>query len=281
MKAFSKSTLLVIILLFTISPVSAQYTLFEHPVGQKYFEVFVSKPILEEDDFYEYDAVSNIGILSSQFYCSSSNCFVAEVPYAYASIPSKDSSDDFYNNSDKFIIGNPLLGVRKKMSDMQTLDFSLTLPNVSANNGFISPFYGLIARMDQMEMFAPELTTLSIDSLFTFSRNSNVQPFIKIGLIGWKRDIPSSEEGDEFEVLNRYEIGFNVNQSEVMMSTKIKGITIITESDIDFSERNLNYFTLALKHKSAYQPGIHVMMPLDDEFEMLKYTIGVSIASSF
>jgi len=280
MKAFSESTLLLIIFLFTISPVSAQYTLFEHPMGHKYYEIYVSKPILD-DDFLDYDAISNIGVLSSQFYCSSGNCFVAEIPYAYASIPNNDSSDDFFNKSDKFVLGNPLLAVRKKMSEIQRLDFSLTLPNVSSSDGFISPFYGLIARIDQMEMFAPELTTFSIDSLFTFSANSNVEPFIKIGLIGWKRDIDSDEEADEFEILNRYEVGFNVNQSEVMMSTKIKGITIITESDIDFSERNLNYFTLALKHKSDFQPGIYVMMPLDDEIEILKYTIGIGIASSF
>jgi len=281
MKAFSKLTLLLIVFLFTISPVSAQYTLFEHPMGHKYFEFFVSKPILDENDFYEYDAVSSIGVISSQFYCSSSSCFVAEIPYVYASMPSNGSNDDFFNSADKFLLGNPLLAVRKRISDIQTLDFSLTLPNVSAEDGFVSPFYGLMARIDQMEMFAPELTTLSIDSLFTFAGKSNVQPFIKVGLIGWRRDIDGDEDADEFEILNRYEIGFNVNKSRVMMSTKIKGITILSESDIDFSERNLNYFTFALKHKSAYQPGIYLMLPLDDEIELLKYTIGVGIASSF
>ena len=80
--------------LFSIQSASAQYTLFEHSVNEKYIELYVSKSALK-DDFFEFDGLSNVGVLSSQFFCKSGNCLVAEIPYSYANYK------EFFSNEDK------------------------------------------------------------------------------------------------------------------------------------------------------------------------------------
>ena len=115
--------------------------------------------------------------------------------------------------------------------------------------------------------------------MFKFSGKKNVKSFFKFGLIGYRFGKDISD--DEIELLNRYEIGFSSIQPKFELLAKLKGITILTESNMNFGERNRNHFVLAFKLRSKYQPGFYFIKPLDDELELLKYTIGIGVASSF
>lgn len=278
MKKLSVKLSFFIGLFLTFPSAFAQYTLYEYPINQKYIEYYVSKPKLE-NSLLETKSVSHVGVISTQFFCQSKYCFFAELPYVYADFKYAASNSPFIESEDNFTLGNPLLGMRKNLDSVHNMSISLSLPNVSNNNGFRTPIYGSFTRVDQLEMFLPETTSLSIDSLIKME-GSSLTPFFKIGFIGWKLD-PDVTLGDEYELLNRYEIGFNVDQSLVFITAKIKGVTILTESNIDLSDRNINFFTFAIKLKTLYQPGFYFMKQLDNELDGLEYTIGIGLTSSF
>lgn len=266
------------LLFFVSQSVSAQYSVFNHLENEKYIELYVAKPTIK-DELADFNRLSHTGVISSQFFCKSDYCLIAELPYSYSNY---ETTSDFSNkniNESNFVIGNPRFGIRNFLSEQYQLDISLVLPNVSIDEDFISAYYGMLTRSDELEMFAPKLTSLSIDGLVNFSSNNMIQPYIKIGMTGWK--LESSFEDTEYELLNKYDVGLVFSPKDFLLTAKVKGITILTESDLDFDKRNVNSFILALKLKSKYQPGIYFLKPLDAQQDSVKYTIGIGIGSTF
>lgn len=266
----------LLLLIFSSQSVFAQYSVFNHFEKEKYVELYVAKSVLT-DDVSEINAISNVGVLSSQFFCSSTYCFMAELPYSYVKY---DYSSPFMNESDsEFILGNPRLGMRKYFGENYQLDFSLVLPNVSSKDEFFAFYYGVLTRNDEYEMFFPELTSLSIVGLVRFFEDSIVKPYFKIGMLGWKLD--DFNDDTRYELLNKYVVGLDFSPNLFSIIAKIKGMTILTESDLDFGERNINSFVLAFKIKSKFQPGMYFIAPLDELNDSVKYTIGVGIETTF
>ena len=176
-------------------------------------------------------------------------------------------------------MGNPRLGFRSQLKSNFSLDFSIVLPNVSRDDDLFPAVNGFYTRYDEIEMFMPEITSISIDGLVNFSKINVIQPFIKLGMIGWKIEQESNDS--EYDLISKYSIGFNVNQSNFLFTAKLKGLAIITEPDLDFGERNLNSFVFAFKLKSKLAPGFYILAPLDDQRDIVKYTIGMGISARY
>ncbi|MEW6015387.1 MAG: hypothetical protein AB1690_08700 [Candidatus Zixiibacteriota bacterium] len=235
------------------------------------FSLSVSKASFSHEN--ELTLTTSALILRGQAELPGGFYFVGELPFSHYDLGGNSSREA------ELLFGNPYLGFRFELpgsSPLFGLGFRPSLIS-EENDKTGAMFIGAFSDFEQFEAYLPEVTTVyasggyKIVSLSGYSIRMLLGPALYL----------ISEEDDELLAQGTIEFLYEKNRYNfgIGLGSKIW----LTESDLDFGERNLQYFKFRLGVSfDRLTPCLHLTAPLDEDFilgvrQNLNYVWGIDL----
>jgi hypothetical protein len=206
--------------------------------------------------------------LSGHMQLGSGARLVAELPVGHAS-----STESDFEGGNSTRIGNPYLGVQFGKGST-TFEVGGRLP---LSGDFDSATgIAMLGDVTRMEAFAPKLASLRASFRLDAPLSPTWTAGFQVAPMVW---VPTGDNESDNEVLLGYGAGVGYHTTSLRFQGRVVGRAIMTESDIDFSERTFHQLGLAADFGSgAVRPGIYVARPLDEDFsEEVKTVFGITL----
>jgi len=266
-KRFRHFILLLVVIFGSLSPSTVQSQNIWLSDTANSISIEILKPQIKELDF---SFLSTAIFLSGRHRIKSNITINWELPLANAKI-----DEPFFEESE-FILGNIFVGFAIDIPNKPSwLELGLHFPT-SPNDKPLAFSVGLFSDFHRLESFLTDYLILPI--IFnTYKRNeTNFFYRFRVGADIWI----NTGDNDESELLFDYggQIGFETTKYNVKLG--ITGLAILTESDLDFSERTTHLLGLSANiNLGKVIPGISLKVPIDDDLnDVIDATIGLGMA---
>lgn len=259
---------LIAVFLFTCTSVSAQsiYRNYEHQNVIQLESNFKSFGNQFSTRFFEFPTFDTY--LNAELNIGTTNKITVEVPLSVTTAP----DINFRGNDSNTLIGNIALGVQiRNLKSSNFLEIKLRIPTSGEN---------LVTTSDYTERLTSNLEqTWSLESSYLINNTFGdggyfrFKPGVKLLL---------------FERFSNYELDLIFDASGLIgyrndfldINGGITTTSIISEPDLDFSDRNLSQlFTTVSYTKNNFKPGLIFRIPFDQR--TFNWSIGVNLAYTF
>jgi hypothetical protein len=207
------------------------------------------KPFFSDSDGISF--FSTTQTISGRFRVSDKAILVTELPFSSFRIDSGDS---------EFALGNPYLGLIVNNSKKSYfLEAGLRVP-LASDDKFGSFLVGLYSDYDRLEAYRPDMVSIIIKNNYLKRNDSGFILRLVGGLSFW---VPT-DDGGETEVLFDYGGHAGYDGTKIQVFGGFTGRLVITEADLNFSERTIHQFGVFARYKSKnVHPGLLFKIPLD------------------
>jgi hypothetical protein len=193
--------------------------------------------------------------------------FVGELPFAHAGFEYADDADD--------AVGNPYLGLEFHPPGSSVFwDVGVRPPLAPEDNSAL--FVGILTDQQRWEAFLPDVMTLRGGVNFRHRAPTGLVTRLRAGPNVW---IPT-ESARDAEVVASYSghVGFEAEQVSVLGG--ITGQAILTEDDMNFSERTTHQLGAILTLIAGnVRPGVFFQVPLDDDVrDTVDFVFGLNVS---
>jgi len=227
----------------------------------------ILKPSFEDDNFTFF--TTSI-FLSGEFKLSEKVSFKTTIPMASAKL---DENFPEFDESE-FAFGNIYLGTKiYHQSKNSWWEIGLHLPTASDDKSMASGV-GLFSDLNRFESFIIDFITIPVIFNHQKRRETGFQYRLRVGpdIV-----ISTADDSGDNELFFDYggQVGYGNDVFSVM--TGFFGRAIITESDIDFSERTFHQIGVGFNYNiGTFTPGLSLNIPVDDDFsDVLDFTVGL------
>jgi len=221
----------------------------------------------------------NVTLLSSSVFLSG-RYPLAEAIDVVAELPiSHFGTDGPVGTDSETALGNPYIGVELGSHEGSTFgELGMRLPVVSGDNdGLVTGFF---SDRDRWGAFFEDALTIRGALNYLHRASSGFRVRLHGGPSIWV--YTNDDGGDNMELLANYGAhAWYAASEQVYLSAGLTGRIIVSEGDIDFADRMINQFGLAVIGRfERVHPGLHVRVPFDFDGESneTSYILGLSLA---
>lgn len=264
-KAFYCGILIGIFSLTFAHTIVGQSSLFDYG-NSRFVRLELNKTIFSEAEDIGFLTLGNY--LNAQYPLSGSLALIAEVPFALAN----------YDGESEFALGNIGIGLNYfRPGSKFKGELYVGIPTASEKEaGFFGVFSDLTERIS-----AYNTTSMPIRLMGNFL-NYPEKGFIYRIRYGFELAVATDEDQDT-ELLFGLSALAGYAFSGGMVQGGLSTISIISESDLEFSERVIESFVLNGEFNvGSFRPGVVLRIPIDKDFrEIVDLGIGLSLAVLF
>ena len=225
----------------------------KHSVGLSYAHICLPRNPSQISTF------SGIYELEGNFWVSKTTKVKVSIPYTSFSYKYNYYTTTEINSS---TIGNVTLGIEQLFGKSlnTTISGGITLPSINEDNAESFPIY---ADYINIHKYLPN----SLTSYLNISSNSSkTEAVYGGGSFGFTLLIPTESRNDS-ELLLNYKGTIGHEDENIGLSASLLGMMIITEDNIELSDRFLNYANFEIHYNGEFlQPQIFCQLPLRDSF---------------
>lgn len=231
-----------------------------------------SKPSLDMDG---YSFSTGAFFLGFRFPIGKS-LLIAELPYVHAAYHYE--SPYFSWKESESGIGNPYIGLRTKISDSSTFaEVGFRLP-VASEDKWLANMIGIYSNLDRQEAFVPN--QLPITAMLNYRKKSDSGLIFRLrgGPLLWI-NTDKSDYDDPVELLMKYSAQIGYESGPVRLLSGFVGRMIVTEGDLDLSERTIHQLGLSASVGFGnVRPGVVILLPLNEVIsDDMSYVLGVNV----
>ena len=250
------------------------------PINESYFAVEIMKPNL--DGAANVDAISSIWYFSAHFPVGKSGISMfTELPFSYYSDAALSAG--YYELSDinyKFLVGNPLIGVEIRKSGSTTGGygtFAVRLPIADEKRVF-PIIYAFVTDFDRFDAFLPNQYSIQLGGGGRFDLGAQDYE-LRFDIGATVMGIIPEDSRFDTELFLKYYGQFWLMFPKVNLNLGLSGIAIITERDLDLSERIEQQLTFGIQLKPGkVRPGAFIRIPLTDELsQSIEFVAGINL----
>jgi hypothetical protein len=248
-----------------------------HPEFKQGIMLEVSKSTIKYGPRFTFGSM--IWMLTGKAQLSQSTTLVTEFDAAHAGY--KDSYSMYYwyeMPKPQTAIGNPYFGLEFQNPKSPLYGrVGVRVPVASEDKGDALAF-GVYSQFGRFEAFLPKVTTVSVQ--VGYIKRLADQPIVIRGYLQPNLMIPN--EGDA-EVISDVSGEFGVQTHYVDVTVGVLGRVLLTESDLEFSERTTFLFgSAASVNISQASVGGYVHIPLDHDWQdLIDLTYGLTLMFHF
>ncbi len=206
---------------------------------------------------------------------------ITDLPYTVLGYTTHELAGSFPNyttvekTKTEGTIGNPYFGIESLGKDSAFLfEFGTRLPVTPDDNEAI--FSGVLTDwIERMEAFITDAIPVQLGFNYLKQNPGGFILRTRLGMNGW---IPTGDR-DDGEFMMMYGMQFGYASDEIQVLTGFGGRLILTEEDLDFSERTFHQLGIAANARvGRFTPGLSMRVPLDEDLsEVLNYVFGVTL----
>jgi hypothetical protein len=190
-------------------------------------------------------------------------------------VPMATSSDESGFGDDGFALGNPYLGLRHR-SGATTAGLGVRFPLMADDAPASTALGGILGDFERFEAYAPDVWTFRGDLAWQSTTEAGFRLLLGAGPTAM---VP--KDGDA-ELLVDYRLGVGYAVPQVVLAAWFTGRWIATAEDTDFSEASTHQLTVAATGaRGRVRPAIYVRLPLDDDLDILKMSLGLGLTFGF
>jgi hypothetical protein len=248
-----------------------------HPEFKQGIMLEVSKSTIKYGPRFTFGSM--IWMLTGKAQLSQSTILVTEFDVAHAGY--KDSYSMYYwyeMPKPQTAIGNPYFGLEFQNPKSPLYGrVGVRVPVASEDKGDALAF-GVYSQFGRFEAFLPKVTTVSVQA--GYIKRFADRPIVIRGYLQPNLMIPN--EGDA-EVISDVSGEFGVQTHYVDVTVGVLGRVLLTESDLEFSERTMFLFgSAASVNISQASVGGYVHIPLDHDWQdLIDLTYGLTLMFHF
>ncbi len=257
MKTFQKKSIIAGIFIFFLTFfISAQSFILENPSTDKTsFGFRYLRPFFEGSS--ELSFLSGVYDFSVSIPVGSKMNIVGSIPFVTMGGELTETESG---------IGNIYIGVQHRMKSTvgkgMTLSFGAFLPTTSEDKQWAAMF-GILTNYVELQKYFPNLLIIHGNVAYRFSQSNGLMYGLEIGPYLM---IPTKGEGSEMELFLHYGLSCGYRMKDFVLRAEFAGIGIITEKDIDFSDRFFHALTFGvLWYHGSIRPGIFYKLYLNKD----------------
>lgn len=202
---------------------------------------------------------SGAAFISGHFTIGTRSLVLAELPIGR-------SQTDFGTSS---AVGNPYVGLRFLPSAV-AVDVGVRLPVGSEQEPAL--LLGFLTDIEHYEAFITEATTLQLE---VSSRRSRPAGF-SVDLFGGLSI--ASTDGDNLE-LGKYGLQASYLDDALRFRSRLAGRLFLDCDQCSLGERTIHQISAAADFgRGQVRPGVNLIVPLEDDSELLKFSLGLYVA---
>ena len=240
-------------------------SLWPDQTGDRAVAVEFLKPDFEGDN--NTDLLTSATFLSGRLLIGQSVVGEAELPFVRYGI------DTGAIKRSESSVGNPYLGVRIK-SPMLTYRVGVRVPIATDDDG-TTLTAGRLTDYDRFEAFLPDVFAIK-GSVMGPVRLSDL---VTLDIGGGPVILLSTKDNGSNDLWAQYFVLARITTGNVTVKSGLTGVAILTESNLDFSERTTHQFGLgATLNLGTVRPGLLVRIPLQKALtEDINYVVGLNV----
>ena len=231
-----------------------------------------NRPFFAGDDGFTFPtfAISLYG----RYAVSDKVNIVGDIPFAVARFEDNSPVNSFSENDSQ--LGNIYLGVEiEGKSEEYYAEIGFRLPT-SSDDSFASAI-GIFGNYDRIESYIEDFVNFSTRFNYFFNSDAKVKIRLRAGpnLLIYTGDIDTVES----EILLDYAGQAIYETDRFNFKAGLVGQLLVTENDIDFSDRVVHSFGLGLDFNlGRTHPGINLRVPLDSDIgDIISTVVGLNL----
>lgn len=266
----TNATILGILIALMIGTPAAAQSVWLGPDREAEVALEVLRPDFDGGDVTFF---SSAVFLSGRYPLSDAVDVVAEIPITHFGVDGPSGADS------ETALGNPYLGVELGPHEGSTFgELGVRLPVAAEDNRGLST--GFLSDRDRWGAFLGDVLTIRGAVNYLHREPSGFRVRLHGGPSIWV--YTGDDGGDSMELLADYGAhAWYAASAQVHLSAGVTGRIIVSEGDIDFVDRMINQFGLAVIGRfERVHPGLHVRIPFDfdGEPDETSYILGLSLA---
>ncbi len=222
--------------------------------------------------------ITSATFITGRFSVGENVAFVGELPLVY----SKSNFTNFDFTTGELIVtegtetetmvGNPYVGLEfRRPGANNYFELGVRLP-IAPDDKFVAPQIGEDADFDRFEAFLTDFIPISGRLNYQKKNASNVVLRLRGGATVF---VPTNEGDTEMFFDYGGQVEFEIQKISIIGG--ITGRMFVTEDELDLGERTAHQFgASASLNLGTVSPGIHLRIPIDDEFDA-DYILGLNV----
>lgn len=226
------------------------------------------KPFFTESDGLSF--LTSVAHLTGRVAVRPRFLIVGSVPLSHWGV-----SSDFQDES-ATDLGNPYLGFQfYTPGEITSVSLGTRLPLASSDGEAL--LVGIIGDFDRFEAYMPETGTVEVELASAYHHSSGLQVE---GRFRQAFLYPTGDNRADNEFYLHYEGRVWYAADPVRVGVGLAGAAILSEKDLDFSERTVHHGSVYLAADIGnLRPGAYARLPLDEEFsDGLDLIFGLGVA---
>lgn len=246
----------------------------------KFLALELLKPNFEENTNVNFS--TSIFILTGSVPVSKMVHLVGELSFVHVSfdVVNFNFPDGTFTSETKSenMFGNPYLGIEVGKPDANgyaTLGIRVPVVPDNKSSAFIT---GLVSDFNRMEAYTPDIWTLAGRIHYQIKSSSGFVSKYRFGPTIWFNSDDFSGDNGELWLDYSTMLGYETKKFSVMGG--LTGRLIVSEDELDFSERTFHQFGVAASIRLAnFQPGLYLKVPLDDDLflDAVDFVLGFNV----
>ncbi len=285
-RLFFVFVLAIIIVLSESSSILAQPAWW-YPERGSALTLEIQKPHYNSEWDPNRSILNTVGFIGGRHYVSDNLILFWEVPFVNLDVREENRPyywECSYNQcyywfeEDQLTIGNPVIGLEQPFGNggfFASADFRFPL---ASEDQWPANALGISTAFDRFEAFLPKVYTTGVD--FGWREPNLTSPLDARITIGTSA-LRSTEGGDDLYI--DYSVFLGFTSGKVSCGSFNGGRILLTQNDLDFSERLVSYAGLVARLKlGAFEPGVQWRINIDEDLRQgIDYAFGFNLAVSF
>jgi hypothetical protein len=190
-------------------------------------------------------------------------------------VPMATSSDESGFGDDGFLLGNPYVGVRQRLTGV-TAELGLRPPVVGADAPGSTQLGTFLGDFDRLEAFGAEAWTFRGDVMYEATSSGGFRTTLGAG------PTVLLPKDDDAELLLDYRLGVGYALAPVVLSAWFTGRWITTADGATFNESSVHHLAFsAAGNRGRLRPAGYLRLPLDEDLDPLKMVFGLGLTYGF